>query len=132
MFNNSLFFKYIIYIYLSLCSMHLPLSVRFLLQASFLQVIVEATEMAGLSDVKSYPSCVLEKCIFSSLPILPPLQSLFLSSKTNKQSPFPPSHQSTGSFLCTSRSINPPSGLPDCSGSGRSNQSWTLEMPAQC
>lgn len=59
------------------------------------------------------------------------LSPLFLSSKTNKQSPFPPSHQSTGSFLCTSRGINPPSGLPDCSGSRHSNQSWTLKMPAQ-
>ncbi len=61
----------------------------------------------------------------------PPSLTVFLSSKTNKQSPFPPSHQSTGSFLCASRSINPPSGLPDCFGSRRSNQSWTLEMPAQ-
>lgn len=138
MFNNSPFTIHYYYYYaksgLSLWTLHLPLSARLLLQPPFLQVIVGATEIAGLSDVVSYPSCGLEKCIFWSLPILPllfPLSFLFLSSKTNKQLPFSPSHQSTWSFLCTSRGINPPSGLPDCSGSRHSNQSWTLKMSAQ-
>lgn len=115
-FTNS---QYILRIHICFCleSIHLRFVVPdFFLQPPFLQVRVEGTEIVGFSDVGRILRWEMHLLSCSHPPPSHFLcfWSLFLSSKTNKQSPFPP-HQSTVSFLYTSPGINPPSAVPDCS-----------------